>query len=143
MRPSPILLLLALAAFGLGIALFMGTLFLTIPKVLLGLFGMEDPVVLSLGTELLRWLSVSGFFITVALTFTGGLQGTGDTKGPLYISVMSQIVVPLGMCTFIQMSRPLMPADIWLAILVGHMTRATLSVWRFKLGKWRAITVAA
>ncbi len=131
------------ARLGLGIALFVGTLFLTIPRVLLGLFGMEDPTVLSLGTELLRWLSVSGFFITVALTFTGGLQGTGDTKGPLYISVVSQIVVPLGICTFIQIGRPLMPADIWLAILVGHMTRAGLSVWRFKLGKWRAITVAA
>jgi putative MATE family efflux protein len=131
------------ARLGLGIALFVGTLFLTIPQVLLGLFGMEDPTVLSLGTELLRWLSVSGFFITVALTFTGGLQGTGDTKGPLYISVASQIVVPLGICTFIQIGRPLMPADIWLAILVGHMTRAGLSVWRFKLGKWRTIKVAA
>ncbi len=26
---------------------------------------------------------------------------------------------------------------------LGHMTRAALSVWRFKLGKWRTIQVAA
>ena len=52
--------------------------------------------------QLLRYLSVSGLFITVALTYTGGLQGTGDTKSPLYISIVSQIVVPLGMCFFIQ-----------------------------------------
>ena len=41
-------------------------------------------------------------FIAVALTYTGGLQGTGDTKSPLYISIISQIVVPLGICFVIQ-----------------------------------------
>ena len=47
----------------------------------------------------MRFLSVSGFFITVALSYTGGLQGTGDTRSPLYISIVSQIVVPIGLCT--------------------------------------------
>lgn len=131
------------ARLGLGIAAFVGTAFLVIPRVLLGLFGMEDPVVLALGSELLRWLSLSGLFITVALTVTGGLNGTGDTKAPLYISVVSQIIVPLGLCTLIQAARPLQPADIWLAILCGHMTRAGLSVWRFRRGAWRTIEVTA
>lgn len=126
---------------GLCLAVFFGLLFLTIPRVLLGLFGMEDPVVLALGTQLLGWLSVSGLFITVALTYTGGLQGTGDTRGPLYISVISQIIIPLGICTYLQQTRGLMPADIWMAILFGHATRAVLSVWRFRLGKWRSIAV--
>ena len=52
--------------------------------------------------QLLRVLSVSGLFIAVALTYTGGLQGTGDTKSPLYISIVSQIIVPLGICFVIQ-----------------------------------------
>lgn len=38
-----------------------------------------------LGTQLLRSLSVSGLFITVALTYTGGLTGTGDTRAPLTV----------------------------------------------------------
>ena len=49
----------------------------SIPDHLLGIFGLNDPIVVSLGTQLLRYLSVSGLFITVALTYTGGLQGTG------------------------------------------------------------------
>ena len=49
-----------------------------------------------LGTQLLRFLSVSGLFITVALTYTGGLQGTGDTRSPLFITLISQVLVPLG-----------------------------------------------
>ena len=130
------------AGYGVGIAVVVGTLFLTVPQFLLGLFGMQDATVLALGAQLLRWLAVSGLFITVALTFTGGLQGTGDTKGPLYISIVSQIIVPLGLLALLQGVRPLAPADIWFAILCGHVTRCGLSVWRFRRGAWRNITVA-
>src|SRR5438876_206925 len=84
---------------------------------------------------------VQGIAMTVALTYSGGLQGTGDTRSPLYISIASQIVVPLGLCALLQATRPLRPADIWTAILLGHMTRCGLSVLRFRQGKWRGIRV--
>jgi putative MATE family efflux protein len=126
---------------GLGLAGVIGALFLTIPRTLLGMFGMTDPVVLGLGVQLLGFLSVSGLFITTALTYTGGLQGTGDTRSPFYISLISQIAVPIGLCTVLQATRGLQPADIWLAILLGHATRCALSVLRFRQGKWRHIAV--
>ena len=126
---------------GIGVAVFVGLLFLILPRQLLGLFGMEDPVVVGIGRQLLAFLSVSGLFISVALVYTGGLQGTGDTKGPFYISVVSQIVVPLGMCAVLQATRGLNPVDIWLAIVLGHFTRCTLSVLRFRQGKWKEIQV--
>jgi len=118
-----------------------GILFLTIPRTLLGLFGMNDPVVLDLGAELLRYLSVSGIFIAVALTYTGGLQGTGDTRSPLYISLVSQVVIPLGICWLVRRYSTLDPWDIWRAILAGHVTRCLLSVWRFRQGRWRDIAL--
>jgi putative MATE family efflux protein len=126
---------------GLGVAAVVGALFLTVPGVLLGVFGMTEPLVTSIGTELLRYLSVSGLFITVALTYTGGLQGTGDTRSPLYISIVSQIVVPIGLCMLLQATGGLEPAEIWTAIVLGHLTRAALSVARFRQGKWRHIAV--
>jgi putative MATE family efflux protein len=127
---------------GLCLAAAVGVLFLVVPEFLLGLFGMEDPVVLALGRQLLRYLALSGLFVTVALCFTGALQGTGDTRGPLYISVVSQIVVPLGLCATLQATRGLTAGGIWTAIVLGHMTRCGLSVARFRLQKWRAIDVA-
>jgi len=127
--------------FGLCVAAFIGVLFLLIPRYLLAVFGMDDPTVIGLGRSLLAYLSVSGLFITVALSYTGGLQGTGDTRSPLYISIISQVVIPLGLCSAFQASRGLQPTDIWLAIVVGHFTRATLSVMRFRQGKWRNIAV--
>jgi len=126
---------------GLGVAAVIGTAFLLIPRALLSIFGMNDPVVVDLGVQILRYLSVSGLFITVALAHTGGLQGTGDTKSPLYISIVSQLVVPLGYCFVVDALRGLHPGDIWLAIVMGHATRCALSVVRFRQGKWRTIEV--
>jgi putative MATE family efflux protein len=126
---------------GLAVAAVIGLMFVAIPQYLLAVFGMTDPVVLSLGQSLLMYLSVSGLFITMALTYTGGLQGTGDTRSPLYISIVSQVVIPLGLCSAFQATRGLQPTDIWLAIVVGHFTRAVLSAVRFHQGKWRSIAV--
>ena len=129
------------ARYGAGGAAVVGAFFLLIPRQLLAIFGMSDPAVVEIGVQLLRVLSVSGLLIAVALTYTGGLQGTGDTRSPLYISIASQIVVPLSICFVIQQMGRLDPIDIWIAILVGHATRCLLSVLRFNQGQWRKIAV--
>ena len=129
------------AKFGLTGAAIIGATFLLIPRQLLGLFGMHDPLVVDIGIQLLRVLALSGLFITVALTYTGGLQGTGDTKSPLYISIVSQVMIPLGICFAVRQFSTLEPIHIWLAILAGHATRCLLSVVRFRQGKWRDIRV--
>ncbi|MBA3444239.1 MAG: MATE family efflux transporter [Gemmatimonadales bacterium] len=129
------------ARYSLAGAAFIGAFFFFFPRQLLAVFGMNEPVVVDIGVQLLRVLSVSGLFIAAALTYTGGLQGTGDTKSPLYISIVSQILVPLGICFSIQRTGTLQPLHIWIAILIGHITRCALSVVRFNQGKWRTIAV--
>ena len=129
------------ARYGFAGAAFVGIFFLFFPRQLLAIFGMHDPAVVEIGVQLLRVLSVSGLLIAVALTYTGGLQGTGDTRSPLYISIISQLIVPLGTCLVIKEVATLDPLDIWLAILAGHATRCVLSVIRFRQGKWRTISV--
>jgi putative MATE family efflux protein len=129
------------ARIGMAGAAVVGLLFFFIPGQLLAMFGIHDPEVLTIATGLLRVLTVSGLFISAALTYTGGLQGTGDTKGPLYISILSQIALPLGICFIVQQTVTLQPMHIWLAILAGHICRFSLSALRFAQGKWRGIAV--
>ncbi len=129
------------ARFSLAGAGFVGLLFLFLPRQLLAVFGLSDLLVVEIGVGLLRVLSVSGLFVAVALAYTGGLQGTGDTRSPLYISVISQIMVPLGICALVQQTATLAPMDIWLAIVAGHATRCLLSMARFRQGRWRSISV--
>ncbi len=131
----------AASMIGLWVAGGVGLAFVAVPQVLLALFGATEAEVARLGEQLLRYLAVSGFFITVALTYTGGLQGTGDTRSPLFITLASQIAVPLGLCAAIEATRPLTAPDIWLAIVLGHFTRCVLTVLRFRQGRWRHIKV--
>jgi Na+-driven multidrug efflux pump len=129
------------ARYALAGAAFVGLFFFFFPGQLLAIFGMREPAVVEIGVQLLHVLSVSGLLVAVALTYTGGLQGTGDTRSPLYISIISQIIVPLGICFVIQLTGTLEPIDIWIAILIGHATRCLLSWVRFNQGRWRTIAV--
>ena len=129
------------AKLGVSGAAVVGIFFFFFPGTLLAIFGMKDPVVVEIGIQLLRVLSVSGLFIAAALAYTGGLQGTGDTKGPLYISIISQVILPLGICFVISETMQLQPIHIWSAVLAGHFTRCVLSFLRFHQGKWRSIKV--
>jgi putative MATE family efflux protein len=131
----------ATAKIGLLLAGSVGVVFFTVPGLLLRIFGMTDGLVVDMATQLLRVLAVSGLFVTLALIHTGGLQGTGDTRSPFFISLVSQVLVPLGLCLILQGLGRLGPLGIWFAILLGHVTRAVLSVVRFRQGKWRTIDV--
>src|SRR6185503_10787766 len=99
----------AAARIGLAGAAAVGIFFVFLPRPLLALFGMTDPAVVDIGVQLLRVLGFSGLFISTALAYTGGLQGTGDTKSPLYISLISQVAVPLGICFAIKQLGTLEP----------------------------------
>ena len=85
---------------------------------------------------------MSGRFITVAVAYTGGVQGTGDTRSPFYISLVSQLIIPIGICAVLAALGQLQATYIWIAILIGHVTRCALSVIRFRQGKWRDIKVS-
>ncbi len=129
------------ARYGMAGSAFLGIFYFFFPQQLLAVFGMTDPEAVTIGIQLLRILAFSGLFISVALTYTGGLQGSGDTKSPLYISIISQVVIPLGICFVIREIGHLEPIHIWLAILSGHITRCILSLMIFRRGNWRNISV--
>ncbi len=129
------------AKIGLSIAAVVGVAFLLVPNTLFGVFGITEPNVVRLGREELAYLSVSGLFITVALTFTGGLQGTGDTRSPLYISLVSQFALPIGYLAIVESTGQLQAHHVWLAIVMGHALRCALSVWRFEQGRWKGIAL--
>jgi putative MATE family efflux protein len=126
---------------GLLVAAVVGVLFVAVPDMLLGIFGMRDGAAHAIATNLLAHLAVSGLFVTVALAYTGALQGSGDTRSPFYISLVSQVVVPLGLCMLFQRIGEFEPVDIWRAIVAGHVTRCVLSWYRFRQGKWQRIVV--
>ncbi len=128
-------------AVGLAVTLPLGLSFVLIPRGWLALFGMSDPQVQSLGIELLAFLSLTSVFMTISLGYTGALQGTGDTRTPLVITLISQVALPLGLCAGLDHFSRLTGTGIWLAITSGHFVRCMLSVYCFRRGRWRRLKI--
>jgi putative MATE family efflux protein len=121
---------------GIVWAVALGLLFLFVPHALLKAFFVEDELVIRLGTDFLAYLSVSGVFLACALSLTGGLQGAGDTKTPMYIAFVTQIGILLGICEVCRRLGILTPHIIWIAILVSHSTRFAITWFMFQRGGW-------
>jgi len=84
----------------------------------------------------------AGVFVVVMLAFTGGLQGAGDTRTPMYVAFITQIVILLGFCAAFQAADRLTSQVIWTAILIAHATRFVLTYLIFLRGSWRKIMVS-
>jgi putative MATE family efflux protein len=130
-----------IAVLGGGWAVLMGLLYWNTPEALLAVFGATDEPVRSIGIGFLRYLAFSGIFLSMALAFTGGLIGTGDTLSPLYIAFFTQIGIVLGVCEVFLRLDLLTAEAVWTAILTGHLVRLVLSFLVFRRGAWRAIRV--
>ena len=124
------------ACMGAAWAALIGLLFWAFPAELLWLFDVIHDPVLSYGKSLLHFLSFSGVLLATTLAMTGGLQGAGETKVPMYIAFLTQIVVLLGLCQFLAMRAMLRPETIWAAILVSHTDRLFLTYAVFRTEDW-------
>lgn len=132
----------AALALGLTLNVPLALVFSLAPGPLLGLFGLAEPRILALGTELLRYLAAGSAFLTAAYVYTGALQGTGDTRGALLITLTSQLAVPLAWCATLDALSVLAASGIWSAIVLGFAVRAVLAVLRFRRGGWRRIKIS-
>ena len=129
------------AAFGAVWAGSWGVIYWFQPETLLSLFDVTGGPQLELGKSLLHYLAFSGIALATTLGLTGGLQGAGDTKSPMYIAFLTQIVVLLGICQGFQMAGALTADRVWMAILISHSSRLVLTWIAFRYGKWAHIKV--
>lgn len=124
------------AGFGVIWATGAGLIYWFLGGWLLSLFNATTEPVFSYGVSLLHYLSFSGVVLAAALALTGGIQGAGETKIPMYIAFLTQIVVLLGYCSFFYLLGTLTTDRIWMAILVSHTARLVLTYAVFRTDRW-------
>ena len=124
------------AALGMTWAVFVGFIYWNFAPQLLALFGAVEEPLSGYGVSLLRYLSFSGVVLTGALALTGGIQGSGQTKIPMIIAFLTQIVILLGICQFHTMRGMLTVDRIWMAIFIAHLSRLILTFAVFRTEQW-------
>ena len=117
-------------------AAFLGIFFWFTPEVLIGLFSVPPGPVMDHSVHLLHFLAFSGIVLAMGLAFTGGLQGAGQTTVPMVVAILTQIVILLGICQVLVFFGALTADRVWMAILIGHLSRLILTYAVFRTDGW-------
>ncbi len=117
-----------------------GLFFLFIPELIARLFTNELDVS-SLAAECIRIGAFEQPTIAIAMVLSGVLKGAGDTKGPFYVSLASNVLVRLPLIFLIVFIFKLKVTYIWIATAIQFVVEALLMYRRYKKGKWKTIKI--
>ena len=124
-------------------ALLMGTagLFMILfPRPMARLF-VADMEVVDLAAWYLRIVAISEPPLAIIFTLAGGLQGAGDTRSPLYISVFGLWIFRIPLAYFLGVVLGWGAVGAWTAMTIDTFVRGALYIYRFKAGKWKEVKV--
>jgi len=117
-----------------------GLFMILFPKPMARLFDADADVV-NLAAWYLRIVAVSEPPLAVIFTLAGGLQGAGDTRSPLYISVFGLWLFRIPLAYFLGIVLGWGAVGAWTGMTVDTFVRGGLYIYRFRKGKWKEVTV--
>ncbi|MGH1538451.1 MAG: MATE family efflux transporter [Gammaproteobacteria bacterium] len=132
---------LALAFFGILVVLY-----LTVPKVFIYPFTLHGGLAeLDQGIEtiviLLRFVAFFCLFDAIFLVFLGALEGAGDTRFIMKMSIIISIFLLVVPCyVYIRYFNATL-LGLWWIITINVVIYCAVFFWRFKTGPWKSMRV--
>ena len=123
---------------GAAIMAVIGAVFLIFPQTFIRIFS-PDANVIEIGAVYLRFLSPTFGFIAFSLVLGKALNGAGDTLSPMIITLVSQLVIGLGLVIWLSYFIGL--NGVWLGIAVSNIVQG-VAMWAwYHTGRWKTIKV--
>lgn len=91
--------------------------------------------------NVLRLIALFQCFIAITQIFTSALQGAGDTKFPMYATLVGIWGVRIGIGYFLGIIMNFGLFGVWIAYAIDITVRAFLLIIRFNHGKWESIAI--
>ena len=107
----------------------------------------ETEEVVRLGVHMLRILAVGYIAMAVTQSLSGVMRGAGDTMTPMWISILTTIVIRVPIAygiAFLTRSeaQPVgTPDSIFISLLVSWVIGAAVTAVSYRKGKWRKAVV--
>jgi putative MATE family efflux protein len=119
---------------------FIGLFFLIFPRQLVGLYHPE-PEVLTMAVICLRIAAIEQPLMALAMAYSGGLRGAGDTLSPMLVGLLGNTLTRIVVIWYLGFRLDLGLTGIWLGTAVDWAFRWSL-VWGFyRWGRWRRIAL--
>lgn len=91
--------------------------------------------------NVLRLIALFQCFIAITQIFTSALQGAGDTKFPMYTTLVGIWGVRVGIGYFLGIIMNFGLFGVWIAYAIDITVRAFILIIRFNHGKWKSIAI--
>jgi len=134
-------------AAGLLVATVLVAAILIFGKNLIHMFT-ETQEVIDLGTHMLRILALGYIAMAVTQTLSGVMRGAGDTITPMWISLLSTVVIRMPLAyglAYITRSEAMPagnPDSIFISLLISWLMGALITTAFYRRGKWRRLASA-
>ncbi len=127
---------------GLLIVLFTQTLsaasMIIFPKFIVSIYT-NDPAITSIAVGLLFYSAIFQYADGIQICAAGALRGLKDTVVPMFINMVSYLLVGLSVGYYLTFNKAMGPAGMWIGMIVGLSFGAVLLLGRF-LSKSRQLT---
>jgi MATE family multidrug resistance protein len=120
---------------------FFGLLFWLVPDLFLACFN-SDAAIRDLGRELLWVAAVFQVFDAVAMVAVGSLNGVGDTRWTMAVSVAANWLVMIPLALWLGMGLKMGALGAWLAITADVLVVGGVLLLRFYREGWRRVKAA-
>ena len=118
---------------------FLGALslvFLLLAPQLIRIFS-RDPAVIAIGASCLRIISACYVLFAYGMVIVQAFNGAGDTFTPTLINLVCYWIVQLPLAFLLSRRFQLGPNGIFWAILITENLLAAVSIFVFRLGRWK------
>lgn len=124
-----------------GIMVVAGIIFYIFSPFLASLFT-KDAAVTAQVVKVLRIIAFFQPFLCITLVITSALQGAGDTKFPMYSTLVGTWGIRVVGVYILAMKLEMGLAGVWLAYAADITLRGIILMIRFLQGNWKNITVS-
>lgn len=80
--------------------------------------------------------AVSEPFLALAMILGGALQGAGDTRTPMWITIFTNWIIRLPLAYVLAISMNMGPSGAWWSMTLSMVGMGFLTAWQFKSRRW-------
>ena len=101
----------------------------------------HDPKAIEYTASYLRINALAEPFLAFAMILSGALQGAGDTRSPMWISIFCNWIIRLPILWLLALKLSLGPTGAWIAMTISITIMGLLVIWRYQSGEWLKVRV--
>lgn len=122
-------------AIGVGLNCVLGTCMFVFSNQLAGAMS-KDPTTMLYTADYLKINAFCEPFLALGMVLSGGLQGAGDTKTPMWITLFTNWILRLPLAWYLVITLNMGPVGAWLAMSSSCVIMGLLTAWRFQSKAW-------